>query len=172
MCRIAGAVPPLAPGLAACGTERAPDAPPGPRGGDTLLARVGGSLVAVHAGTGRTLQTVTSGAHDASLAAVYTAVDAGDAGTTVVVNRPGERPAPALDPGPRPVERPRGCGPHARGRGVGRRPVPRPRGPEQRRRESVRAAPPGSTSGRSPCASPCAAATCSTRWPRTCRSCT
>jgi DNA-binding beta-propeller fold protein YncE len=75
----------LAPALVGCGAERAPRASDTSPERDTLLARVGTSLVAVDARTGRTLQRVTLGAHDASLDAVYTAANDGDAGTTTVI---------------------------------------------------------------------------------------
>jgi hypothetical protein len=68
--------------LAACGAEPAPVAAPKPADRETLLARVGNSLLAVDARTGRSLGRVAAGAHDASVAAVYTAVT--DSGTTTV----------------------------------------------------------------------------------------
>ena len=85
MSRIALACLLLAPAIAACGAEPAPDAARTPSERETLLARVGTSLVAVDGRTGRTLHGVTLGAHDASLDAVYTAAIDGDAGTTTVV---------------------------------------------------------------------------------------
>jgi hypothetical protein len=84
--RTAVAVVMLALPLVACGADRAPDAAPERA---TLLARAGDALVAVDARSGRTLQRVALGAHDASFAAVYTA--AGDAGadtTTVTATDP------------------------------------------------------------------------------------
>jgi hypothetical protein len=85
--RTALAVLLLAPALVACGAEPAPNASrPSPERA-TLLARDGASLVAVDAGTGRTLQRVALGAHDASLDAVYTAADDGDT-TTVTATDP------------------------------------------------------------------------------------
>ena len=75
----------LAPAIGACGAAPAPNASRTPSERDTLLARVGTSLVAVDARTGRTLHGVTLGAHDASLDAVYTAATDGDADTTTVV---------------------------------------------------------------------------------------
>jgi hypothetical protein len=83
--RTALAVLMLAPALVACGAEPAPPGSDAAPERETLLARTGTSLVAVDAGTGRTLQDVTLGAHDASLDAVYTAAGDGDAGTTTVV---------------------------------------------------------------------------------------
>jgi hypothetical protein len=74
----------LAPALVACDTERAPNASDPSPERDTLLARVGTSLVAVDARTGRPLRRVTLGAHDASLDALYTAANDGEAGTTTV----------------------------------------------------------------------------------------
>jgi DNA-binding beta-propeller fold protein YncE len=73
----------LASSLVACGGDPAPDAGPAAPEGDTLLARVGASLVAVDSRTGGRLQSTTLGAHDASLAEVYTAE--GPAGTTTIV---------------------------------------------------------------------------------------
>jgi hypothetical protein len=87
MCRTALAVVMLASALAACGAEPAPDATDAPRAGDTVLARVGTSLVAVDGRTGRRLHTVALGAHDATLAAVYTAVARGDS-TTIAATDP------------------------------------------------------------------------------------
>jgi DNA-binding beta-propeller fold protein YncE len=81
--RTALAVLLLAPALVACGAERAPTASKTSPAGETLLTRVGDSLVAVDARTGRALRSVTLGAHDPSLDAVYTA--ASDQGTTTVV---------------------------------------------------------------------------------------
>jgi hypothetical protein len=74
----------LAPAIAACGAEPAPNASRTPSERETLLARVGASLVAVDARTGRTRHGVPLGAHDASLDAVYTTTG-GDAGTTTVI---------------------------------------------------------------------------------------
>jgi hypothetical protein len=76
----------IAPGLVACGAEPAPTASPDRQ---TLLARVGDSLLAVDARTGRTVRRVALGAHDASLDAVYTATnDAGAGSTTVTATDP------------------------------------------------------------------------------------
>jgi hypothetical protein len=75
----------LAPALVACGAEPAPNASETPSARETLLARVGDSLVAVDTRTGRAQHRVTLGAHDASFAAVYTAAGDGDADTTSVV---------------------------------------------------------------------------------------
>jgi hypothetical protein len=75
----------LAPALVACGAEPAPNASDTSPERETLLARIGTSLVAVDARTGSTLQAVALGAHDASLDAVYTATNDGDAGTTTVI---------------------------------------------------------------------------------------
>jgi hypothetical protein len=72
----------LVPAFVACGAEPAPNSS---RERDVLLARVGESLLTVDAGTGRTLQRVTLGAHDASLDAVYAASVDADAGSTTVV---------------------------------------------------------------------------------------
>jgi DNA-binding beta-propeller fold protein YncE len=74
----------LAPALAACGAEPAPIAAPER---ETLLARVGDSLLTLDARTGRTVRRTALGAHDASLDAVYTATNgAGD--TTVTATDP------------------------------------------------------------------------------------
>ncbi len=83
MYRTALAVLMLVPAFVACGAEPAPSAPEPVSARETVLARVGSSLVSVDARTGRTLQDVTLGAHDASLDAVYTA--ASDAARTTVV---------------------------------------------------------------------------------------
>jgi hypothetical protein len=64
-----------------CGAEPTPIAGPDR---ETLLARVGDSLVTVDARSGRTLGRVALGAHDASLDAVYTAASDAAAGTTTV----------------------------------------------------------------------------------------
>src|SRR5215207_4030143 len=72
----------LALQLVACGAEPAPVAAPAAPAGETLLARAGDSLVALDARSGRTLQRLALGAHDAAFDAVYTA--AVDAGTTTV----------------------------------------------------------------------------------------
>jgi hypothetical protein len=80
--RTALAVLMLAPALAACGAQSAPDAARTPPDRATLLARVGNSLLAVDASTGRTLERVALGAHDASVDAVYTATN--DAGSTTI----------------------------------------------------------------------------------------
>jgi len=77
----------LVPALAACGADPAPNASRTAPERDALLARVGDSLVAVDARTGRTLQRVTLGAHDASFDALYTAANAGDT-TTIVATHP------------------------------------------------------------------------------------
>ena len=87
MYRTALAVLMLAPALVACGAERAPTASHSAPERDALLARVGSSLVAVDARTGRTLEQVALGAHDASFDAVYTAATDGDL-TTVVATDP------------------------------------------------------------------------------------
>jgi hypothetical protein len=76
------AIPLLALATAACGAEPAPIASPASTDGETLLARVGDSVLAVDARTGRTRGRVALGAHDASLDAVYTAST--DAGRTIV----------------------------------------------------------------------------------------
>ena len=67
------AIPLLALATAACGAEPAPVASPASPDRETLLARVGDSLLAVDARTGRTRGQVALGAHDAALDAVYTA---------------------------------------------------------------------------------------------------
>jgi hypothetical protein len=87
MCRTALAVVVLAALLAACGAEDAPDAGDAPAAGDIVLARAGTALLAVDGRTGRTLHTVSLGAHDASLTTVYAAVDHGDA-TTITATDP------------------------------------------------------------------------------------
>lgn len=85
MYRTVMAVLMLAPALVACGAEPASNASHTSAARDTLLARVGTSLVAVDAHTGRTLQRVSLGAHDASLDAVYTARNDAEVGTTTVI---------------------------------------------------------------------------------------
>ncbi len=72
----------LASALVGCGAEPAPSGAPASPDAETLLARVGDSLLAVDARTGRTLARVALGAHDASLDAVYTTTS--DARTTTV----------------------------------------------------------------------------------------
>lgn len=84
MYRTAVAVLMLALPLVACGAEPAPVASPASPERETLLARAGNSLVALDALSGRTLQRVALGAHDAAFAAVYTAASDADADTTTV----------------------------------------------------------------------------------------
>ena len=71
----------LALPLVACGEDRTAVATP-ERG--TLLARTGDSLAALDARSGRVLERVALGAHDASFAAVYDAAHDAGAGTTTV----------------------------------------------------------------------------------------
>jgi hypothetical protein len=81
MYRTVVAVLMLAVPLVACGADRTPVSAPKR---ETLLARTGDSLVALDARSGRLLERVALGAHDASFAAVYTAAHDAGAGTTTV----------------------------------------------------------------------------------------
>jgi hypothetical protein len=80
--RVVAAVLMLVPALTACGAEPTPVGSPDSPARETLLARVGDSLVALDSRTGNTVRRLPLGAHDAEFAAVYTA--AAVAGNTVV----------------------------------------------------------------------------------------